>query len=93
MAAAEQPPSTYRYGEETMPITMLATPWLWTRIPDSALMASAATPYSSPVPMPKLTAAAGARWPRGRLRSGLAATSKPTTTEGIMTAAIEPGLA
>jgi hypothetical protein len=53
------------------------------------------------VPRPKQTAAVGARWLRERLgerlgerlRSGLAATSKPMTIEGIMTTAIQPGLA
>jgi len=42
--------------------------------------------------MPKQIAAGARRRPE-RLRSGLAATSKPMTTEGIVTTAIQPGLA
>ena len=44
MATPRQPASTYRYGDETMAIAMLAAVWWPTRMPDSALIARAAAP-------------------------------------------------
>jgi hypothetical protein len=43
-AAAEQPASTYRYGDEITPTAILTAVWWPMRIPEIALMASAATP-------------------------------------------------
>ena len=44
MATPRQPASTYRYGEERTPVAMPAAVWWLTRMPESALIARAATP-------------------------------------------------